>query len=32
VIILVACATKHIYDIVKKYKDIMKNQPTGKME
>ncbi len=32
VIILVACATKHIYKLVKKYKDIMKNQPIGKMK
>ncbi len=32
VIILVACAIKPIYDFVKKYKDIMKNQPIGKMK
>ncbi len=32
VIILVACEIKHIYELVKKYKDIMKNQPIGKMK
>jgi hypothetical protein len=31
-IMLVACTTKCIYDFVKKYKDIMKNQPIGKMK
>jgi hypothetical protein len=32
VIILVACATKRIYDVVKNYKNIMKNQDVGKMK